>query len=461
MTDMLVAEAPREITGRRLLTFNLVSIGGLLVTSLYSSYSFYYYTYVIGLDALLSSIGSVIALFTAAIACPVFGVLSDNRPTRKGKKRKPFFAYGLPLLVASSILVWLPPENCQPGQSMNWLVAIYFWTMSFVVFLTASMISSAYYGMIPEQSTTEANRIVVSKIQGLFNLAANAVAIIMPIVLQAILPDPQHSAWYEPSGNILISIVPAIAIIFSIACGLFTIITYFTVDESFLRDPAERKSVPASLKTLFSPLGNRNARVYFGYSFTMQAGAKVLITLPIPFLTYVLVFQGPAFMIYLGIALALNFIGLSIWNIIVKRRGVIWANQLSMIILVITLNAVLIVLLGIPREIMLPIVLVDCLVAMFSTNAGYLTNVPIVSAIVDEVSIQKVKKETVSGLYFGLNGFFCSLGVVAGSLFMGLYFTGGQERNPILITLAYSVISVTFLIAAILNKKLSLPALKR
>jgi hypothetical protein len=137
------------------------------------------------------------------------------------------------------------------------------------------------------------------------------------------------------------------------------------------------------------------------------------------------VFQGPLFFAYLGLVLALNFVGLSIWNAIVKRKGVIWANQMSMIMLATTMIAILMVFLGMPYAIMLPIILVICLVALFSLNAGYLTGVPIVSAIVDEASTQQLKKESVSGLVFGLNVFFVNLNVMAGRLFMGLYFTGG------------------------------------
>ncbi len=461
MHDTSPPAPAREITGTRLLTFNMISVGGLLVASFYYGYSFYYYTYVIGLDALLTSIGSAIAVLTAGIGAPIFGILSDNRPVKNSTKRKSFFIRGLPFLVVSGILVWLPPEKCQPGETMNWIVASYFWLFSFLLFVSWTAMSAAYYGMIPEQATTEANRITVSKVQGLFNLSANAVSLIIPIFLQAVLPDPQHPAWYEPSGQVLTASVPVIAVIFAAMCGCFTMVSYLTIDEGFLESPAGKRPVVASLKRLFTPLENRNARFYFGYSLTTQGGAKILITLAIPFLTFVLAFQGLFFIIYLAIVLVLNFVGLSIWNAYVKRKGVISANQLATALMVVTLISIPMVFLPVPKEVILPIVLSICLVALFCLNAGYLTGVPIVSAIVDEASEMNQKKEAVSGLFFGLNGFFTNIGVMTASLFMGLYFTGGQEENPVLIAVAYPITAVFFAIALVLNKKLVLPALRK
>ena len=85
---------PRELKGKRQIEFNLATVGLILPFALYSSYAYYYYTYVIGLDALLSSIGLVIGLLTYAIGSPMLGVLSDNRPFRKNGKRRPFLIYG-------------------------------------------------------------------------------------------------------------------------------------------------------------------------------------------------------------------------------------------------------------------------------------------------------------------------------------------------------------------------------
>nr|MDO8109279.1 MFS transporter [Candidatus Sigynarchaeota archaeon] len=455
----------REIKGSKLITFNLVSFGGLLITTYYNSYAFYYYVYVVRLDALLVSIGTMIGMMTIAFGSPIMGIISDNQPVGKHGKRKPFFLYGLPLMALGSILTWYPPSMCLPAEPVNWVTTLYFWAMSFIMYLGTTIIGAPYLGMIPEQSETEANRLEVSKVQGLFNLIAMVLGIMLPIIVQSTLEDPENVQWYNPSGQILITIVPLLAILITAIGSIFTLATYFTVDESFLQSPAEKKSVKRAVVQMFRPVKQPNPRNFFMTNLSMQTGAKILLALPIPFLTYVAGVGGLTFIVYLGLILITEFVALFVWDKIIPKTGVIKANTMGFALITVPLLCMLVLFTGISGVAMLIFIMADFLVVAFGLIVSFLTPIPILSSIIEEAAgngtVDARKKEAESGLYFGLYTFFTYAGVALGGIVMGICLSGGQEENPFVLTVMLPISGIIYALALIYNRKLALPALSK
>ena len=87
--------------------------------------------------------------------------------------------------------------------------------------------------MLPEQSQTLENRHSVASLRAFFMIIASVISLLMPLLVQSQLPDPQNVKWYDDSGEIILFYIPLIGIIFT-CFGLVAVLTiYFSVDESF------------------------------------------------------------------------------------------------------------------------------------------------------------------------------------------------------------------------------------
>jgi Na+/melibiose symporter-like transporter len=452
--------APHEIKGRRLLLFSLLPMGNNFINGFYLSYSYFYYVYVVGLDSLLTSAGIIIFTLVSAIGYIVFGIISDNRPLGRHGKRKPLLLYGLPFFVIPGILIWVPPVMCLPGVAMNWAVALYMWVMGAVFAIGITVNFASYNAMIPEQLETEENRQEAAKLQGLLNLIAITFGIAVPFILQSFLADPDHTHWTLPSGQFLITETLIIAIILGVIAVVTTVITYRTVDESFLDKDVKRKSIGAMFKDMQYPLKHKNARNFFGVMLSWNMGGKIFTTLPIPFFTFVLQAKELTFITYMLVVLIVDFASLFLWAKIVKRQGTIKANNTAFLVIIAALLSFALLFIDIPDSARLAITMVSSCVVVFGIVASYLTPMPIISAIIDEAPnafpAKEFKKETLSGLYTGMNSLFVNIACALGTLFMGIYFSGGNERNVFLLILIFPLIAVIYVFGWVCNKRLSL-----
>ena len=69
---------------------------------------------------------------------------------------------------------------------------------------------------------------------------------------------------------------------------------------------------------------------------------------------------------------------------------------------------------------------------------------------------KEFKKETVSGLYTGMSSLFVNIARAVVTLFMGIYFSGGNEANAFLLTLIMPITAGIYVIGWICNKRLSI-----
>jgi len=224
---------PRELHGFRLFGYSIGQFGYFLTRLLISVFAFQYYVYTVNLDAILASIGISINLILNAIALIVFGVIADKKKPGRFGKRRPFMLYGLPIWVASAILIWLPPWYCPKNNSFYWPTALYFWIMLSLNVVSGSSIISAHISMMPEQSQTYKNREKIAAWRAIFMITASILALLLPLIIQSILEDPENVKWWEPSGKVILFYMPIIGVGFA-SFGLFSLIlTFFSVDESF------------------------------------------------------------------------------------------------------------------------------------------------------------------------------------------------------------------------------------
>ena len=92
-------------------------MGFTLPITFVNVYTFQFYVYTIGLDALLVSFGMFIGLIVFSFGAILFGVISDNKKPGKMGKRRSFLLLSLLRMIIFMILIWIPPK-CPEGQTM-------------------------------------------------------------------------------------------------------------------------------------------------------------------------------------------------------------------------------------------------------------------------------------------------------------------------------------------------------
>jgi Na+/melibiose symporter-like transporter len=469
MSDL---KAPRTLTGSKKLTYALGSLAQILPLSIFNGYSFQFYVYTIGLDAMLVSTGIFIGLCIYAISSPIIGALSDNRKPSKLGKRKPFILLGLPIGVICAVLNWTPPKVPEvlltnAATAIYWPTAIYFWIVAGFLNLAMVTTGTAYLSMLPEQCQTNENRIEVAAIQGIFNLLGTVVALLFPMLLQSNLEDPKNALWFQPSGQLLIKTVPWVGALFGLATLTIYLITFFSIDESFhLQECIDKEFPPLSFKQVFrkmlNPLQDRYFRFYLGSIVFLNMGLRILTMNIVPMLTYVFELVGMQFIIFMIIIIPFAFGGFVFWNVQAKKLGLIKGFFISLSIIVFSLLLTQLLLIQIsfwPRLIfggLLFILTIACLVG------GYLFPNPIISMLVDKAASDPKysnKDEAIaqiSGSYFGANLFSTNIASGSANLVFGAILRGNNAINPTYILLAFSVAAVFYFLAAVSIRNIKL-----
>ncbi|MFX0043325.1 MAG: MFS transporter [Candidatus Hodarchaeota archaeon] len=458
---------PRELLGFRLIGYSIGDFGISLVNILIGTFIFQFYVYTINLNSILTSIGISLHLFIGALFSVIFGVVVDNKPPGKFGKRRPFLLIGLPVWVLANILIWFPPWYAPQSNSFYWPTAIYFWSMIILKAISGTLIFNVYLSMLPEQSQTEKNRKAVASIRAVFAIIASILALLLPLIVQSILEDPENVKWWQPSGKLILSYIPIIGITF--ACfGLITIIfTFFSVSEKFHNNSPIIEKNKVSIVTAFHqiivPIKDKKFRKFLSVRFFNSISGKTLGILVIPFLAFVLKFRENEFFIYILVSIFSKFTWYLIWRKIFAQKSLVSkfsillgfasiASLLDIIFLFQDLDFVF-------RVVMFIIAVGTVLGAMYTFP---LFSIPIGAALVHEAaySIEESNSTNavsrLSGAYYGSLSFMASMGQAFASIMLGVILTGPNESNPIIITCCISSMGIFYLISLFFVKCIKL-----
>lgn len=122
----------------------------------------------IGILGILVGLGR----FIEALDDPIIGYLSDRTKSRWGR-RFPYIFIGAPLVALSFFLLWTPPQT-----SPTTLNAIYFFVMLQFFFLTYTVVSAPYEGILPEIAKTSQDRVSTSAWRVLFGVIGAAIGLV-------------------------------------------------------------------------------------------------------------------------------------------------------------------------------------------------------------------------------------------------------------------------------------------
>ena len=210
---------PRELHGKRILGYSLGNMGIIINNMFVGTFIFQYYVYTINLDSVLTSVGISLQMIIFAVSSIFFGILADNKKPGKFGKRRPFLLYGLPIWIFTSIIIWMPPK-CPQNNSLFLPTTLFLWSILVIRAISGSSILTAHISMLTEQSQTHENREKIAALTTFFHIIASVIALMLPLIVQSILHDPENVKWWESSGKILVLYIPLIGIGFSLF-GLF------------------------------------------------------------------------------------------------------------------------------------------------------------------------------------------------------------------------------------------------
>ena len=303
----------RELKGSKLVGYALGSLGIIMPISLFNAYSFQFYVFTIGLDSLYVSIGIFIGLFSYAFMGVIMGVISDNKKPSKLGKRRPFILMGMPGIIIFSTLLWMPPKvPIGITDEVYWPTAIYLWIMAAALNISVVIAQIPYMSMLPEQCQTPENRLSVAATQGIFNVFGTAIGVLLPILLQSVIEDPQNTMWYQPSGEYLTYHLPLLGAGFGVLCVLFLFTAFLSVDESFFLNTnldTNKITISETFHRIFSPFQNQKYKNFLVDVIFFNMSMRILIVVIVPFLTYVLMLLESEFIIFALILVPFAIIG--------------------------------------------------------------------------------------------------------------------------------------------------------
>ncbi len=458
---------PRELLGKRKIGYSLGFFGLFLSNLLIGVFAFQFYVYTVNLNSLIVSIGVAVRLILAAFSSIIFGVMADNKKPGKLGKRRPFLLYGLPIWVLTGILIWLPPMYCPQNNSMFLPTAIYFWIIIILNSISGTLITSTHISMLPEQSQTHENRQSVAAMNTFFTIIASVLSLLLPLIVESMLEDPEAVKWWEPSGKVILFYMPLIGTAFAAFGLLSIIITFFSVDESFhINSPkadTEKVSLKDTFKQMMVPAKDKKYRTYLAVRYFSSMGSRILGILVIAFLAFTLKFRGTEFLIYIVVSFVCKFGWFFIWKKILKNHSIIKAYSLCIISCIIAASLelfFLVEMLSFEFKIILFVITFGTILGCLYSFRLFAT--PLANALVYEAAARSEDNDMdkavskLSGSYFGLQTFTMSIGQASASILVGLVLMGPNSENSTIITLTLSSMGIFFLISLLFLGRIKL-----
>lgn len=460
---------PRELHGKRLLGYTIGDLGITLPNILIGTYVLQFYVYTINLDSVFVSIGLTAQLIVGAFCAIIFGNIVDNKKPGKFGKRRPFLLIALPVWAVTSVIIWIPPWYCPQDNSMFLPTAIYFWSVIIIRAISRALLFNVYISMLPEQSQTLKNREKVASFRAIFSIISSVIALLMPLMVQSILPEPKNAQWWTDSGKLVLFYIPLIGLSFAIFGLIIVLIIFFSVDESFHNNniyvEREKTSIKQAFKQMAVPARDLNFLKLVIMGFFLGFCGKIVGSLVFPFQTHLLGFTGSEFYIYIFISMGGKFGWYIVWKQVSKRRPLLKSYQWCILLAIFAAITDLVFLFGpLPYWVKITFFVITFGTVLGSMYSFPLFSIPLAASLVHEAadnlneSNSDVAMGKISGGYYGLQSFVRSFGPAMASLFVGFILSGSNKENPILIALIFFSMSFFYLIAYIILRSIKLKA---
>ena len=350
--------------------WGLASLGTSLISGIYGGLLTIFYQDYLGLSARWIGIAATIYAIWNALNDPLFGYITDNTRSRKGR-RIPYMRFTAPFLALTFVLVWFAP----PAAGQQTL----FWWMLITMLLYDTfytIIGLVYSALLPEITESDAQRNSLQISSSLFAMLGTLLGFLIPDMVR---PKTNES-----------SLIPLYVAMIAVALFsmILILITTFKVKER--REFAvvdEPLNVLDAIKFTFT---SKSFLILVAENFMAILMSSLLLGSIFYLADYVLRWPAIQLLAFLFIPL---IIGIPLTAIVRKRLGVVGAQQALLVLAGIGLVAIAFV-----PDSLIPI----CIVLAGFGLAGpqTLTNV-LFAQVADEDELRSGQRR--EGAFFGVN----------------------------------------------------------
>lgn len=257
----------------------------------------------------LSLLGLLLGVgrFIEAFDDPLIGYLSDKTKSRWGR-RFPYIFFGAPLLALSFILLWTPLKDSMTMQAIYFFLALQFF------FLTYTLVSAPYEGILPEIAETSQDRVSASAWRVLFGTIGAGFGLI------------GSSLIIQKFGFV------AMGIILGVLAWTSFWITALGIKDKLTQTPPAAAAFNF-YQAIISTLKNRQFMV-FSISLILFSLGFNLLTAVLPFYVKVILQKEEGLVaIFSGLVLGSMLTMLPIQTFLSSKKGKKWTFSYSMLIL--------------------------------------------------------------------------------------------------------------------------------
>jgi GPH family glycoside/pentoside/hexuronide:cation symporter len=351
--------------------WGVAALGTSLISGTYGALLPIFYQDYLGLQARWIATASIIYAVWNAINDPLFGYITDNTRSRRGR-RIPYMRFTAPFLALTFILVWFAPVSAADSSLFAWML------VTMLLYDTAyTMIGLVYSALLPEITESDAERNGLQISSSLFGL--------LGLILGFIIPD-----LFRPGAEATPSFLPLqlSMIAVGIISATLIIITTLKVKErpEFHLVDEPLKLGPAIRYTFTS----RSFLILVAQNFMSILMQALLLGTLFYVADYVLQMSTILLLACLFVPL---IIGVPLTTLIRARLGVVGAQQLLLVIAGVALALIVVV----PNP-LIPLCL--ALAGFGLAGPQTLTNV-LFAEVADEDELRSgVRRE---GAFFGVN----------------------------------------------------------
>jgi len=174
MAANTVTQNPVKLTLSYKVVWGIASLGTATIAGTFGALQPIFYQDYLGLEARWIGIAAVIYAIWNAINDPLFGYITDNTRSKRGR-RIPYMRFTAPFLALTFILVWFAPP--QAGQQ-----ALFWWMLvTMLLYDTCyTIIGLVYSALLPEVTESDAERNGLQISSSLFGLLGTLLGFLIP-----------------------------------------------------------------------------------------------------------------------------------------------------------------------------------------------------------------------------------------------------------------------------------------